>query len=360
MAADAADGRTIPSIIDSDAHVIESPATWDFMDEADRKYMPSVTKQTFGNKLLDNEGNPRGEFWLIDGRVHDKDKNIGSDTPEVSREMLDVGARLAHMDALGIDVQVLYPTLFLRPVARGHGLELALCRAYNRWLGDIWKQGAGRLRWVVMPPLLSMDKAVEEIRWARDNGACGVFMRGFECEMSISDPYFHPVFETASALDMPICVHTGLNSFALHDALPSADSFVRFHIPTVYAFQSLALTGTPALFPDLRWGFIEAGAMWVPFVIHDIENRYKRQGKEVPDNVLTANRFTVACKVTDDLDYIIGYAGEDNLVVGTDYGHHDFASEIDAMSLIRDLGKLDEGVVDKILGPNARALYGLD
>ena len=94
-AADGADGRTIPSIIDSDAHVIESPATWDFMDEADRKYMPSVTKQTFGNKLLDNEGNPRGEFWLIDGRVDDKDKNIGTDTPEVSREMLDVGARLA-------------------------------------------------------------------------------------------------------------------------------------------------------------------------------------------------------------------------------------------------------------------------
>jgi len=184
-------------------------------------------------------------------------------------------------------------------------------------------------------------------------------MRGFECNMSISDPYFHPIFETASALDLAICVHTGLNSFALHDALPTDDSFVRFHIPTVYAFQSLLLTDTPARFPDLRWGFIEAGSMWVPFVVHDIENRFKRQGRAMPDNLLTANRFTVACKVTDDLDYIVRYTGEDNLVVGTDYGHHDFASEINAISLIRDLGKLDQSIVAKILGANARALYGL-
>ena len=40
--------------------------------------------------------------------------------------MLSVGARLAHMDELGIETQVLYPTLFLRPVVQQAERERAL------------------------------------------------------------------------------------------------------------------------------------------------------------------------------------------------------------------------------------------
>lgn len=36
------------------------------------------------------------------------------------------------------------------------------------------KSGAG----AVQLPLMSMDKALDELRWARGNGACAVFMRG--------------------------------------------------------------------------------------------------------------------------------------------------------------------------------------
>ena len=60
------------------------------------------------------------------------------------------------MDALDIEVQVLYPTVFLRAWTQDPTVEVALCRSYNRWLADIWKQGKGRLRWVVMPPLRAM------------------------------------------------------------------------------------------------------------------------------------------------------------------------------------------------------------
>ena len=65
---------------------------------------------------------------------------------------------------LEIDVQVLYPSLFLRPLTRKPEVELALCRSYNRWLADVWSQGKGRLRWAAVLPLMSMDAALEERR----------------------------------------------------------------------------------------------------------------------------------------------------------------------------------------------------
>jgi predicted TIM-barrel fold metal-dependent hydrolase len=67
----------------------------------------------------------------------------------------------------------------------------------------------------------------------------------------------------------------------------------------------------------------------------------------------------VACQTTDDLPVILKDAGEDNLVIGTDYGHNDTSSQIEALRLLRSEGSVPSDIVDKILGANARALYGL-
>ena len=84
------------------------------------------------------------------------------------------------MDQLGVDVQVIYPTIFLRPLTNKPAVDRALCRSYNRWLADIWAEGKGRLRWAAVLPLLDMDAALAELRWAREHGACAVFIRGLE------------------------------------------------------------------------------------------------------------------------------------------------------------------------------------
>jgi hypothetical protein len=39
------------------------------------------------------------------------------------------------MDDLGVDVQVLYPSLFLRTMTPLPHVDATLCRSYNRWLG---------------------------------------------------------------------------------------------------------------------------------------------------------------------------------------------------------------------------------
>ncbi len=345
--------------VDADAHVIESSLTWDHIAEADEAHRPLVVTQTSGPEIKNNEGGAAREYWLMDNRVHAKDRNVGSDTSVESREMQDIAARLAHMDELDIDIQVLYPTLFLRPAVRTRDAELAMIRAYNRWLASIWKHAPDRLRWVAMPPLLSLDKVASELARAKDNGACGVFMRGLEWDRTVADPYFFPVYEAASALDLAVCFHSGNNSIHHHDFFLEDTTFTKFKLAVVGAFHSLLEKNIPGMFPDIRWGFIEISAQWVPYVCHDLRYRFLKLGRPVPDKLLEANRMWVACEVTDDIPYILEYAGDDHLVIGTDYGHHDPSSEINAFTIIRGRDDIAPEVITKIVDSNARALYGL-
>ena len=84
-----------------------------------------------------------------------------------------------------------------------------------------------------------------------------------------------------------------------------------------------------------------------------------RRGKQLSKNVLKDKRVWVTCQTDDDLEYILGYAGEDTLVIGTDYGHSDNASEIEALRKLRREGNLTPQVINKILDDNPRALYAL-
>jgi hypothetical protein len=52
-------------------------------------------------------------------------------------------------------------------------------------------------------------------------------------------------------------------------------------------------------------------------------------------------------------------AGEDNLVIGIDYGHADSATELNALNGVLKNSRLNSSVADKIVGGNAKALYDL-
>jgi predicted TIM-barrel fold metal-dependent hydrolase len=75
--------------------------------------------------------------------------------------------------------------------------------------------------------------------------------------------------------------------------------------------------------------------------------------------VLRDNHLYVTCQTDDDLPYVLKYAGDDNLVIGTDYGHNDTATEIEALRYLKTGGEVSGQTVKKILGENAQALYGL-
>jgi predicted TIM-barrel fold metal-dependent hydrolase len=346
--------------IDADAHVIEQPYTWSFMEEGDRAFLPMVVNYASGHERYGAQGNLQKEFWVVDGRLQAKEANLGLDNTTVeSREMRDVSARIKHMDELEIDVQVLYPTLFLRPITQNPRAEYAIFHSYNRWLAEIWKKAPDRLRWVVIPPLYSPESVLRsELEWAKDNGACGVFMRGQECERRLSDPYFEPLYRIAEELDLMIGIHSGNGAFQTHDFFGDEAGFNKFKLPCVGALHDLLMKGTPANFPKLRWGFIEISAQWIPYLLNDLKIRFQRRGKKFTSDMLKDNNVYVACQVTDDFDHILKYTGGDTLVIGTDYGHHDTSAQIEALRMLRENGEVEAALADRILGENAARLYG--
>ena len=110
--------------IDADAHVIENEATWDYLEGSDRRFRPVPVS-------ADMPAGTRQSVWIIDGRLIGGRDNVGAETPREAREMTDIDRRLRHMDEIGTGVQVLYPTVLLRPFTERPDVELALCRAYK-------------------------------------------------------------------------------------------------------------------------------------------------------------------------------------------------------------------------------------
>jgi uncharacterized protein len=363
------DGKT--PVIDADAHVVESARTWDFMDPSESQYrpVPLEAPEEAGVKL---------QFWLIDGKVRGfrfpvlsadelekRSQQVGrkfADAQE-ARELGNVDLRLEHMDRTGVDIQVLHNTMFIESATDRAAVEVALCKGYNRWLADIWRQGKGRLRWSCMAPTLSMPDALDQIRFAKANGACAVLMRPIEGNRLLWDPYFYPIYDEASQLDMAIAIHIANGNSWLVDLYRhpvfTASAFHRFRIPTVAAFSDLLLSEVPQTFPKLRFGFIEASSQWLPWVLHEAKNRFKSLGRTWPDNFAREYRMFVTCENSDDLPYIVQQGGEDCLVIGTDYGHTDTSSDLDAIKVFKARADLTPEIKRKILSDNARALYGL-
>jgi len=336
-------------VIDADAHVIENESAWDYMLESERQFRPKIVGAA--------NGDPSVDFWLIDGRLMPR-SNVEKKLPQAAREMTDLSIRIRHLDELNVDIQVIYPTIFIFPTARRPEVDLALCRSYNRWMADIVKKAPGRFRWVVVPPLLNMGCVFDELKFGKENSACGIYLRGLEADRRLSESYFFPLYEAASKLDLPICVHSATGSIESHDFFLDEPGFCKFKLAVVGAFHSLIYDGIPARFPKLRIGIIEVSAQWIPYAIHDLARRYARRGKQLGDRVLRDNRVYVTCQTDDDLAYILEYAGEDNLVIGSDYGHSDNASEIEALRKLKNDGKVPARVIDKILQNNPCALYG--
>src|SRR3970282_2387814 len=108
---------------------------------------------------------------------------------------------------------------------------------------DVWKRGSNRLRWSCVVPAMTLSEAVQQMRFAKENGAVAVSLRPFEDDKHLVDPYFSPIYEEATRLGMAVAVHIANGSPQLLDHFkPGYDKmggFAQLRIANVISCLSL-------------------------------------------------------------------------------------------------------------------------
>jgi uncharacterized protein len=189
-------------VIDADSHVEEPAEAWGYLDpkyEARRPFPITGENRAFLHNI--------NSFWYIDGSVYPKVAGQGVTiyaTPVTmaraklkpfsldSQTLLEPAARLKDMDAGGVDVQVIFPTIFLEPLSEDPHFEAALMKSYNSWMASACRKHPDRLKWAAVLPMGSVPEAVEEMRRAKDLGAAGLAVYGTVGETLFEPRGFRP------------------------------------------------------------------------------------------------------------------------------------------------------------------------
>jgi predicted TIM-barrel fold metal-dependent hydrolase len=372
------------SYLDADGHVEESPATFDdkYFDPVFRAQRPRVAtvdglvywvidEQLFPRRVgrgCNNLGTPTSYEGKPAIHTAGKPESIGC------MELTDLAARLEIMDEEEIGVQVLYPTLFLAyPLSANPALVTALCSSYNRWLGD-WLSGHERLKWAAVVNLDDTRAASDEVRAAKRLGAAAVMTLGTAGDRQLDDPALFPFYETLCDMSLPLAIHVGwacpsINNLYSH-IYPSG--VVAFHFPVLMGFAALISGGVLDRFPKLTAVFLEAGSMWVPYMIDRLNHRFQNQGRTlakflpqtkpiqslpVMDYIQRGNLFFSAELEDSILPQVMELVGETQVVMGTDMPHGD--RERFAARHLRERPDLSVSAKANILEHNPSRLYGL-
>ncbi|TMA13197.1 MAG: amidohydrolase [Deltaproteobacteria bacterium] len=370
--------------VDADGHLEESPATFSdaYLDPAFHAQRPRVVgvdgmaywdidEQLFPRRVgrgCNNLGTPT----TYDGKpaLHtiNKPESVGC------MELTDIQARLQIMDEEDIAVQVIYPTLFLAyPLSSNPAFVTALCASYNRWLGETLSRHE-RLKWAAVVNLDQIQAAVREVHEAKRLGAANVMLLGTIGDRQLDDPSFFPFYEALCEEKLPLAVHVGWASPSINNLYSHIypSGVVAFHFPVLMGFAALISGGVLDRFPNLTAVFLEAGCMWIPFMIDRLEHRYQNQGKYLakflpqtkPLQQLPAMEYIkrgtlyFSAELEDSLlPQVMDLVGEKQIVMGTDMPHGD--RERYAARELQERKDLSASAKANILEHNPARLYGL-
>ncbi|HXG35480.1 MAG TPA: amidohydrolase family protein [Dehalococcoidia bacterium] len=362
--------------VDADGHVEESQAMFDLLDKEYHRRRPIPVELP-----KDTVYTPMNAFWLIDGEIYPKPYGRGGfffGTPTLqelakmkpasipAQEMTDMDARLRDLDLMGIDQQVVYPTMFLTTTAEDLAYETALIRCYNTFVADACSMSNGRVKFAAIVPIRDVEESIREMRRARELGAVAVMLMGLAWDKTLADRSLYPFYEAAAQLDMPVAVHFGWASPAFTDLFYSEGvrnaanglptTFNAAIAPVLMGFFNLMASGIMETFPRLRVAFLEAGSMWAPYLIHQLERATSCKDAA---SYFREGRAYISCEADEDINYLASWVGEDSIVVASDYPHADFSKEERMTDAIMGREDVPLRVREKILDGNPRTLYGL-
>ena len=301
----------------------------------------------------------------------------------------DTARRDKELDADGVAGEVIFPDAdsvsggASAPFGAGLGasgttpgeLLFAGARAHNRWLAELCQDSPERRAGVaVVPIMVDVDAAVEEIRRAHASGLRGGIL--IPPMWQPHEPYHHPrydpVWAVCQELSMPVHTHSGVAdraSYGPHVGIFTTET--RFWSSRPLPF--LIWSGVFERFPGLRFGVAECGAFWVSDLLWRMDLVYERDhGSRKLGPELTAN-MTMSPSEYFDRNCFIGASniireemarryqiGVGNLCWGNDFPHPEGTWPHTREFLARVFCDIPTDETAAILGGNAAEIYGFD
>ena len=373
-------------VIDADGHVEENLTTFSdkYFDPAFRAQRPQVV----------GAGEDGLAYWMIDEQLFPRRvgrgcNNLGTPVsfqgkpvrhaqrkPDTvgSMELTNLSERLTIMDEENIWLQVLYPTLFLAyPLSCNPAYVTAMCDAYNRWLGDVLS-GQERLKWVGVVNLDDIPGAARQVREAKKLGAVGMMILGTAGDRLLDDPSLLPFYDALAEADLPLAVHVGwacpaINNLYSH-IYPSG--VIAFSMPVLMGLVSMMSGGIFDRFPALRVVFLEAGCLWVHFILERLHHRFQHSGKNLanvvsrtapiqksePMDYVKQGNLYFSAEVEDALlPQVLDLVGDGQILFGSDMPHGD--RERFAEKILRERTDISAAAKTKILESNPARFYRL-
>jgi len=415
----AAKGRTknFP-VFDCDSHIYEPPEIWDiyipqknrdfakthFYRDADRLFLVRNGRISFRDP---DQWKYPGETWhpgltkKIIGETQpgtrEWDEKIGR-----NKSARDPRARLKDMDAAGIDQVMIFPSTFVYlPLVENADAAYICARAYNDWVFDYCSADNKRLYPAAVLPVQSVGYAIEELRRVAKCGFKSALVRPIIAQGKYPTfPEFDPLWKEFEGLGVVLGMHTfpsrgeamsselnarmGANRkrlFGDEDLLVySPGQFVANVMQIMgskqagdaaYGFIAEAMTWTGVVlmtgwlekFPRLRVAILESNSSWLPLVLEKAETYlelYKHSGEKIAD---PHGEFYKHCFIAFESDEIVTLRLWDlyeNIALwSSDMPHLDASDVWEAMDNMSKW-KVPQNVQEKMLGGNARRLYGIE
>jgi predicted TIM-barrel fold metal-dependent hydrolase len=323
-------------IVDADGHVLEPverlvaelPARLREGPQASLRGSPSRREMEYSLGSLCTPGSlARG------GRL---DIDFAS---EVDRGVDDPRRRLALMDAQGVAVSVLFPTMVLGLDALTPDVEArhVLASAYNDWIADFCRSDPVRLRWVAVVPLARVDLALRELARAAGAGAAGVMLSPFPTAdgRDLGSPEHDPFWAQLAEAGLPAVVHASEpNSEALgmrHHWRNRTRWQMGVPIQLQLALLAAIDGGVFERFPRVEIGFFEGDVGWLPHWLGRLDETYEKMAlvSKVPKRS-AVEQFRAQGAISGEpadlgFAHAVRLVGAERVLFASDWPHQDGA-----------------------------------
>ncbi len=393
--ADAPDGHE-PAVFDADQHYYEALDA--FTRHLDPAHGPRVVQwceiggrryHVLGGRVSRAVSNPTFDPIARPGALYDYFRGnpaganplaLLAEREPVRPEYRDPSARLAVLDAQGLDGCLLFPTLgmiYEEPLAHDPWAVCRLFEAFNRWLLDDWGFDVGG-RIFAAPYLTLADPAwaATELRWALDRGARCIVMRPAapttaQGRVSPFDPVFDGFWGLADDAGVPVVLHAGDSGISSNGFAPDgfAATFATGWKPSIKAFAieqairdyllTMIFERHLERFPNLRLASVENGAEYLPDLFAKVRSTARKSPGYWNEDPLDTFRRQVWINPfwEDDVVQVVELMGADRVLFGSDWPHIEALPE--PRGSVDDLAVLGHDVRARVLSSNVREFIGL-